>query len=244
MRKFLSLCVIAAAASTLFAQDYHEPSKAALKYATYRTETTEPSYGLSKVKSLIKKIKTVEKDDGGNKILPDKQYDALSFKEKFTYAMLHAEEFAQNCDGMPITEDDYKHITAYPAGAWDNTSFWSVRQKKFLHDNRTKVIGLLRETIRAKHRVGANLKCTILELNAWELIPDMVTVYNRDHKDNDILSALMVLMKEAKYKPFLATPSYKKLYGEGASYQAFLNSNTANQKLEISRAMAFYNSKK
>jgi len=243
MRTFLSLCVIAAAASSTFAQEPAQPeaSAATKKYHAYRTTTTAPTYGLSKVKGLIAKIKADSED---NQRLSDKLYDSLSFKEKFTYAMLHGEDFSQNCDMMPIFQDEEKKVFAYPVGAWDDSSVWSDRQTKFMKSNRSKVIALTRETIRTKGRAGSNIKRAVLELNMWELIPDLVTTYNRDHKDHDILSVLMILMKENKYKPFLESASFKKLYGENASYQAFLNANTANQKLEISRALAFYKSKK
>jgi len=243
MRKILSVCVIAAAATVVFAQDPPQPpaSAATKRYHAYRTTTTEPTYGLAKVKGLIRHIK---KDQDENERLSDKVYNSLSFQEKFTYAMLHGEDFSQNCDMMPIFQDEEKKIFAYPAGAWDDESGWSERQLSFLKNNRGKIIGLLRETMRARGRAGSNIKRAVLELNLWELTPDLVAVYNRDHKDHDVLTVLMILMKENKYGPFLASPSFKKLYGDNASYQSFLNANTANQKLEISRAMAFYNSKK
>jgi len=115
---------------------------------------------------------------------------------------------------------------------------------KYLKGNRVEVIDLIRETIRQRGRFGSNLKRAVLELNLWELTPDLVKVYSRDHKDNDIITVLMILMKENKYEPFLKSASFTKLYGEHASYQNFLNANTANQKLEISRAMDFYNKKR
>jgi len=123
MRTLLSLCVIAAAASSTFAQDPHQPpaSAATKKYHAYRTTTTQPPFGLTRVKGLIKKIKA---DSENNERLADKVYNSLSNQEKFTYAMLHGEDFSQNCDMMPIFQDEEKKIFAYPAGAWDDESTW------------------------------------------------------------------------------------------------------------------------
>lgn len=54
----------------------------------------------------------------------------------------------------------------------------------------------------------------------------------------------MILMVEGKYKPFMVSASYKKLYGNEDSYKVFIHSNRANQDLILSRVMAFYNGRK
>lgn len=244
MRKLWFLCVIAAAATSALAQeDFGPPANAAtLKYDQYRHMATEPSYGLKKVKSLIAKIKRNSDD---NLPLDDKLYQSLTFEEKFTYTMLHAEEFSQNCSAMPVFAESEKKIFAFPAAPFGDEAVWSPRQRDWLKKNRTKVIGLLRTTITQKQRIGVNLKTAILELNAVELIPDMVKIYNRDHKDQDILTVLMILMKENKYEPFMKSLSYKKLYAdEASSYKSFLMANPANQKLTADRAMSFYKLRK
>jgi hypothetical protein len=76
-----------------------------------------------------------------------------------------------------------------------------------------------------------------------KMIPFLIKTYNIDKKDHDILTVLMLLMKENQYKPFLASQSFRKLYGEEASYQAHLELNKANEELILKRAMDFYNGK-
>ncbi len=63
-----------------------------------------------------------------------------------------------------------------------------------------------------------------------------------DHKDLDILTVLINLMYDAKYPPFVSSPSYAKLYGPGSIY-GFLQYNKANEELIIKRAMDLFNSK-
>ena len=80
-------------------------------------------------------------------------------------------------------------------------------------------------------------------MNAREMIPFLIKTYNADKKDHDILTVFMLLMKNNSYKPFMASQSFKKLYGEEASYQAYLDFNKANEELILKRALDFYHGK-
>ncbi len=226
--------------SSALAQDVKESdvSPATRRYREYRLQTTEPSFGLRKVKALMKGIKPDQED---NARLASTAYNRLTTAERFTFCMIHPEAMSQNCDGMPWVVDEDRKIFAYPPSPSD--AVWSDRQLSFLHDHRSEVVRLLRTTIRSQSRVGGNLKQAIIEIRAVELIPDLIAAYNRDRKDQDILSTLMVLMKEGKDKPFSASATYRKLYGPDASYQAFVIANPANQKLTVDRATAFYRSR-
>lgn len=241
MRKLLSLCFLFSIATSGFAQEeIVHPSKASLRYREYRYEMTEPSYGLAKVKAMIKKLKP-DSDDA--KKLTQKAYDSLSFEEKFTYTMIHGEDADQNCDAMPGIKDEEKKIFGYIPGNFGDEAMWSDRQRDFLKKNRTKVIGLLRKTIKSKQRIGVNLKHAIQEINAFELIPDMIAVYKVKRYDQDILTLFMEMMKEDNFGPFVKSQSYEKLYGEHSNYRGYIEANSANQKLVMERAMAYYNSK-
>jgi hypothetical protein len=211
-------------------------------YHELRVKLSVPPYGLEKVQSLIKKIKS---DDEGNEVLNEKEYESLSLREKFTYHMIHAESYSQNCDAMPPIKNEDKKIFPYIADAFDEAQ-WSERQTKFLSSHRDSVIAIMRESILRSKRVGVNYKQAVMEVNATELIPDLITIYkeNTKVKDLDILSLMMQLMKENEYEPFLMAPSYKKLYAVDASYRAYLNYNPANEALIIKRATEFYNANK
>ena len=96
--------------------------------------------------------------------------------------------------------------------------------------------------MKLRQRLGVNLKDAIVELDAVELIPDMIKVYNLKKKDHDILTILMILMKEGSYPDFMNSQSYEKLYGENSNYKGFLMASPENQKLIIDRAMGYYKS--
>jgi len=243
MKRLLSICIIVAVSTSLFAQfDPPGLTKASKAYHAYRMVETDPSYGLTKVESLIKRIKSV--NDYSQEIAA-KTFNALSVPDKFTYCMLHGEVFSQNCDGMPATLGEEKMIFGHPLGPWFGQNQWSDRQKSFLHHNRTAVVGLLRSTIRSNSRVGCNLKMAITELDAWELIPDLAASYNKAKQDGDILSVFFLLMKDGKFKPFLISETYKKIYAdEDASYKSFVAYNPENAQLTIQRATAYYKSRK
>lgn len=244
MKKSLLLCLVTAAASLSVAQetmDGPKPSPESERYALYRHEDSVPTYGLAKVKGLVKKLK---EDEDMNRRMADKEYNALTTAEKFTYVMIHGEDFSQNCDMMPAILDEHKKIFSFFPGAFDDTAMWSDRQRAFLKSNRTQVIKLIKTTILAKNRVGNNLKNAIGEMGAVELVPTLVNVYKRDKKDHDILTLLMLLMKDGKYAPFLKSSSHKGLYGDENNYRAFLSATPANQKQILTLATSYYHTKK
>lgn len=241
MKKLLSLLLASTLSLCALAQGPDSVSPATRRYHQYRFTNTEPSYGLAKVKALVRKIK---QDGEDNRRLPSGLFNSLSSAEKFTYCMIHAEDMNQNCSAMPWIDGEQHMVFAYPAPAFDQEEAgWSRRQRDFLNSHRGAILRMLKSTMREKHRAGANVKAAILEMNAYELIPDLVAVYNRDHKDQDILTVLQLLMKQGRYQPFLSSTTYEKLYGEKASYQASIEANPANQKLVIQRATAFYRSR-
>jgi hypothetical protein len=218
-----------------------KPSTASMAYHNYRTAITEPNFGLVKVKGLIRKIKSVNYE---LQKLSDDIYRKLSFEEKFTYHLIHGEVTEQNCGVMPPIIDEHKEIFGQPNGAFNDDTYWGENQILFFKNNRSKVIDLTRKTIQLRQRAGSNIKQLVVEINAVELIPDLVKVFNIKRKDFDILSILMVLMKENKFEPFLKSQSYTKLYDENASYRTSISANNANINLILERAQAFYKSKK
>ena len=237
---FAVICLFVATGA-MGQDDMAKGGKASEAYRTHRESVTKPSYGLAKVEALIKKYKLRDKEDAP---LAAAEYKKLSSKEKFTYHMIYGEVSSQNCDAMPTFVDEEKHIYAYPPGAFQDERGWSDAQMAEIKRNRNAFLPLLQQTI-LKGKIGCNLKQAILELEAYELIPTMCEVCKRKRYDHDILSVMMILMKEGKFKPFLESASYKKLYAdEESSYQSFLVANKENQYLIMSRATAFYASKR
>ncbi|MBS0027536.1 hypothetical protein ACTJJ0_20020 [Chitinophaga sp. 22321] len=240
MKRIAAALMLVATCNVCWAQEdekWQEPSKATVAYQEYREKITRPPYGLEKVSLLIKKIK----DDDESSTLPQKDYLSLSLREKFTYHMIHAESYSQNCDAMPPVPESEKKIFAQLPDPFGEYS-WSERQMNYFKAHRDTMVALMTESIGRSNRVGVNYKKAIVEINGKEMIPLLINTYNRDHKDKDILTLLMILMKNNEYTPFLTSASYKKLFSDAeTSYRAFLNFNTANEELIIQRATTFYN---
>lgn len=237
MKAIAPLLLLALVSPITRAQDeFPKPSLQSQRYSEYRHQSTDPLYSVAKVKAMIKSIRPNQDD---NRVLSDKAYNSLSSKEKFSYAMLHGEEFSQNCDAMPPIVDEHKKVFAFFPGPFGDEAVWSERQRDFLTQNRTTVIGYIRETMKARKRVGVNLKQAIYVLKAKELVPDLVALYSRDHKDHDLLSLMMILMADAKYPGFTKTQVFAKLYGENANWGTYVEATKALQSQVIRQALAF-----
>lgn len=225
-------------------QEWKEPSKESQAYHTYREWEASPPYSLAKIKSLIAKIKPEEKDgeDGGTEKLNATIYQSLSLREKFTYHMIHGESYSQNCDATPPIQDEQKKIFAQLLDLFGESS-WGDRQQKFFITNRDSVMQWIKACVTKDKRIGLNYKQALVDINATEMIPFLISTYNTTKKDHDILTVLMLLMKNNEYQPFMASSSNKKLYGgnDYERYNAFLNFNIPNEELIIKRATDFYN---
>jgi hypothetical protein len=210
-------------------------------YHALRIKLTIPPYGLTKVQALISDTKS---NAGDNKAISKKDYDALSLREKFTYNIIHAESYSLNSDPSPPETDESKKIFAYLPDAFYHYA-WSERQTKFLSGNRDSVIAFMKESMGRTKRAGVNFKQAMLEINAREMIPDIIATYRAGKvKDLDLLTVLMQLMKDNEYEPFLLSGSYKKLYAEETSYKTYLDYSKGNEDLIIKRATDFYNANK
>jgi hypothetical protein len=205
-------------------------------------DQTVPPYGLKKVEALVKKIPFVDYgSDESFEVLDPKLYASLSLPEQFTYHMIHPESYSQNCDILPVRENEEQRIF----GHWGNIFGeynWSERQLDFFKNNRDTVMQLMKPIIEKSNRIGDNFRAVMLELNATKLIPCLIDCYKKEKKDHYILTLLMLLMKNNQYPEFMNSTSYKKLYGqEEGEYAAWLVYNKANEDLIIQRATNFYN---
>jgi hypothetical protein len=218
---------------------YKEPSKESKAYNAYRMVKTEPSYALAKIKKIAKGLKQDKYDETK---VTKKQWDAFSLKEKFTYCMIHQESFSQNCDAEPPVEEEQKKIFAYIPDL-DYEADLSNRQTDFLKKNKDSVLAWIKETATAKKRVGLNLKEAIIVSSLKQAIPFLVEFFNTAKKDGDILTTLLMLMENGKYKPHLQSQMREKLYGSSGSWPRFVNFNKANTELILKRAMEYYNAK-
>lgn len=226
-----------------FAQDYL-PAERDIAYVKYRAKVTVPPYGLAKVNKEIKEArdKIMDYDDGSILGISSKNFKALSLREKFTYCMIYPEVYSQNCDVYVPKEDEESKIFSQTM-SWMNEVSWSERQLIFMRENRDSVMGLIRESTLRSKRMGANYKETIVELNAWEMIPFVIQYFQGNRKDKDALTVLLLLMKKGEYDEFMRSATYRKLYGKESNYESFINYSIANEELIINRARGYYEEK-
>jgi hypothetical protein len=238
--KYIFLLASLFAAPFAFCQEeeYKEPSKESSEYHSHRNDVSVPHYPSTKVKEAIKKYVKADGDD--NQVMKEAAYKALSVKEKFIYAMIHPEAYNQICDAMPPIQDEHKKVFGQLPDGYADYGL-SERQEKFLKDNKEAVIGFLKECIVKKNRVGINYKHVMVNINAVSMIPFLMEVYNKQKKDHDILTVLMLLMKNNKYDEFVKSTGYKKLYGEESNYLSNLALTKANTDLILKRASDFFN---
>ncbi len=211
-----------------------------------RSKMTIPPYGLDKVKALISTIipeEDKETTDAGINAISAVDFKKLTLREKFTYTMIHAELYAQNC-AIPEyqTQIDKKIFATLLDGF--NESSWSQRQTDFLQENRDSVMKLIQESVVRSKRMGVNYKHAIVEINGWQMIPFIVDYAKKTPKDKDALTLLLLLMKRGEYSEFIKSSSFKKLYGEDSNYNSYLNYNKENEALIFSRALKYYDEKK
>ncbi|TDQ08409.1 hypothetical protein [Pedobacter metabolipauper] len=237
--KYKLLTIALLFCSSLFAQesaDYNQKqSKESLAYHEARTKISVPPYGIVKVRAKIAKITS----DTENLKLSAKEYLSLSLKEKFTYCMIHAEDYDQNCDPVLPVIDEEKKIMASLENPFPEFA-WSERQTAFLNKNRDSVMALVKASVLRSKRMGLNYKLAINEINGWEMIPFIIQTFKADHKDLDLLTLLMKLMINNNYAPFMQSETHRKLYGNEANDRSYIKFNKANEDLMLSRANDFY----
>ena len=222
--------------------DTAKANEASLAYHETRLDDSDPPFSLNKILELISKLKPTETEvDDVEIVAPDQQtYLSLTLHEKFTYHMVHPESYSQNCDGMPAVVNEEKKIFGQLLDGFGEYS-WSERQRIFFLANRDSVIALMKYCIMTDKKIGLNFKHVIVDVSATQLIPLIIETYSITKKDHDLLTVLLLLMKNNEFPPFLISSSFKKLYGnKDANYKAYLNFNNGNEALIIKRATDFY----
>lgn len=205
-----------------------------------------PPYGLEKIKDLLTAhVKTTEDPDEGDNYLEELDstiYAGLSFDEQFTYNMIHPENYAQMCDGLPERKDEDHRIYGQLPNPFVEYS-WSGRQSQFFTDHRDSVEALMKANIDSTGQIGSNFAEAIVDMNGTDMIPYLIDTYQKQQKkDHYLLTVLMLLMEKNKYPEFMTSTSCQKLYKKDTdTYSLYLVYNQANEDLIIQRATRFYN---
>jgi len=247
--KFLTVVLYSLFAITVYGQKQQygdSPRKQDLKYYQMRDSLTYPSFGFQKIQELIRDpLDKLPKDYAPidfNIGISALDFANLSTSEKFTYCIINPEIFSQNCAepiyfNQPEKKIFPRLIAYYPS------QDWSDRQLSFFKKNKPEVLSLFEHTLHEKQHFGINLKGFLIEANAWEEIPFLITYYRTQPADNDILTVLLVLMKNASYRPFLTSSLYNRLYLHEDYFTNWIPASKTNVKEILLLAEQYYLSK-
>jgi hypothetical protein len=206
----------------------------------YFLQPTTPPYGLHKIQELIRKA-TTDSSYFTTQVLDGGTYSSLSLREKFTYNMINPESFYQICSVFGPNGKEKKPLPAYLA-ALSGSRRWSERQTKFFINNKDTVIQLMTACLQAGSNIGPNFKHVIVDINAKAMIPFVLKAYEKNESDLNLLTVLMLLMKDNKYRPFINSALYKNLYDyENGDYRMYIDLDAASEKLITTLATQFYN---
>ncbi len=106
---------------------------------------TIPPFGLEKVEAAIEKLRSVDDSSGeGFTIaLSENIYTSYSLNEKFTYNMIHAEDYSQMCDMLPERTNETGRIYGQLSDFFGEYK-WSDRQRTFFSAHRDSVEQLMK----------------------------------------------------------------------------------------------------
>ena len=230
-----------------FGQEYkdvawNEPRPNDSAYYGMREKTSTPPFGLKKIQSLVEqRLKSLPNEalvdyDGG---ISGANFDKLSFEEKFTYTMIYPEIYSQACAERMFVFDPQSKIFGHLLFVYSGV-FWSDRQLHFMKKNRKRVIYLITDQAIHSNTLGLNYKTALIEIDAWESIPFLISFYQKNPKDKDILTTLLQLLKKSDLVGFKQSKIYYKLYGENTHSDSWVNFSSSNEEFIIESAQALY----
>jgi len=221
---------------------WNEPRSKDSAYYAMRERASIPPFGLKKVQDLVeqqsKKLPegALVDYDGG---IAKADFDKLSFEEKFTYIMIYPEIYSQACAERMFVFNPQSKIFAQLLFVY-NGVFWSERQLHFMKKNKKRVIDLIIDQANRNNALGLNYKTALIEIDAWESIPFLLSFYQKNPKDKDILTTLLQLLKTSNFGAFEQSKIYNKLYGENTHSDSWVNFSGANEAYIIESAQALY----
>lgn len=155
---------------------------------------------------------TADTDQSGRAEISEADFKAVTAKEHFIHAFQFPETFHQACYAQFYPKNFSEMIMAYLDQPGDGY-LMSQRQKEALLQHQDSVLLLMQQCIQQTGQVSDAFKQQIVSLKAYELIPTLISTFQKQTKIKDayILTTLCRLM-ENNYAPFQATTIYQELY--------------------------------
>lgn len=174
--------------------------------------------------------------------LPDSVFSKMVPVEYFVYAHSYPESYMQTCSFSGYDKDEKQKLFAHIPLRIDGACM-SHRQAVSLEKHRDSTLTYLTRCITNTGDVPLAYKRTILDLNAFELIPLMLTI-EKAHpaKDTYLYSLLMELMIKGKFANFMQSSLYSELHGEGKPYRTSIATTKEKRQLIVSMAADYFKS--
>lgn len=170
-------------------------------------EQENSCYQSDKIDNLIP-----DKSFFGDRSISESDFNDLSAFEHFVYAFNYPEWYRQSCSIFPAPED-ITHIIPAMFRRIGEGYVMSERQRDALSRNRDSTLILIQGCIEHSVYVSDEIKRTIVQLRAYELIPVLIKKLQdqQSSKDSYIVTTLCLLM-HVDYDPFIQSEISKTLY--------------------------------
>jgi hypothetical protein len=165
--------------------------------------------------------------------------DSLDICSRIGYAVHYPETFYQTCRAPE--EDEVNTIYGVHPASIDDLEI-SQQQVQAIAKDREGAIECIHACMHNSGPIHHNLKQVILELDAYELIPDVRHAYrNGNSEDPHLLTLLVELMRKGKYVPFTTSVQGMQLEAVGTlRYRPNIPATEANINAILTLATAYH----
>ena len=147
-------------------------------------------------------------------------FKSLTAKEKFIYAFEYPESYSQLCSMPSLDTLERFQLHNFLKFAFDGMHM-SDQQINGLKEQRDSTIAFIHNCLRPDKSIASAYKNAIVELGAWELIPDILNVIKNRKNDTYDYTVLMLLMKD-NFPEFKKSDMHDSLYNDSTTYWSSL----------------------
>lgn len=183
--------------------------------------------------------------------ISEADFNSLNATEHFIHSFYYPEAYYQVCAVVEYKINDYQTIEPFLERSNRGVGT-SQRQREILETHRDSTLLLMDQCIRQSELVSGKIKEFIVNMEAFELIPTLITTLENqtEVKDNYILTTFCLLMKD-EYEPFIQSDIFPRLYPTDSTGRYFhrpdeqekIRFNKRNHDLIVGFALGFYQQK-
>lgn len=169
------------------------------------------------------------------KFLDQDQLGRLSVHDKILYVLDHEVQYTQSCSiGNPPYVDNSNILFGYLTSGHST----GIRHH-IISQYREMTLRILLQYVDTSRGIPRDYLESIAQEGLWEMIPYIIQYYEQDSKPA-YLTALMILMKEQKYSPFLTSAIYADVYEQARPFRDGILVASERRGAIISLAREFF----